>query len=215
MDDAHHDDGGLRAETSDGVLMAATRDGDKEAFGLLVDRYKGRLVAYLGRLTGSPERAEDLAQEAFLRLWQSAGRYADQGRLQGLLYAIAVNLLRSEERRARRWRVLSVLLPVAPEGAGVEAAAPASLLARERERQLAQAVAELPLAYRVPLVLCEIEGWSQRDAAAHLGCREGTVKSRLHRARAALRKKLSPYWNEGRETSHGTQRAEREPATPA
>ena len=209
------------ARTSDAALMAATRDGDRQAFGLLVDRYKDRLVAYLGRLTGSAERAEDLAQETFLRLWQSAGRYAEQGKLQGLLYSIAVNLVRSEERRARRWRVLSALLPVAPEGSAFEPSASAALLARERERQLARALAELPLAYRVPLVLCEIEGWSQRDAAAHLGCREGTVKSRLHRARAALRKKLAPYWNEGRdanegrETSHGRPRAEREPATPA
>jgi RNA polymerase sigma-70 factor (ECF subfamily) len=204
---------------SDAALMAATRDGDREAFALLVDRYKERLVAYLGRLTGSPERAEDLAQEAFLRLWQSAGRYAEQGRLQGLLYSIAVNLVRTEERRARRWRVLSVLLPVAPEACAPPA--PAALLARERERHLARALAELPLAQRVPLVLAEIEGWSHRDVAAHLGCREGTVKSRLHRARRALRQKLSPYWNEGRdwnegrETSHGRARAEREPAAPA
>lgn len=201
------------ARTSDAALMAATREGDREAFALLVDRYKERLVAYLGRLTGSPERAEDLAQEAFLRLWQSAGRYAERGKLQGLLYSIAVNLVRSEERRARRWRVLSVLLPVASED--FEAPAPAALLARERERHLARALAELPLAYRVPLVLAEIEGWSHRDVAAHLGCREGTVKSRLHRARQALRKKLSPYWNEGREASHGRARAEREPAAPA
>jgi RNA polymerase sigma-70 factor (ECF subfamily) len=199
--------------------MEATRKGDREAFALLVDRYKERLVAYLGRLTGSPERAEDLAQEAFLRLWQSAGRYAECGKLQGLLYSIAVNLVRSEERRARRWRVLSVLLPVAPEDFALPA--PAALLARERERHLARALAELPLAYRVPLVLAEIEGWSHRDVAAHLGCREGTVKSRLHRARQALRKKLSPYWNEGRdwnegrEASHGRARAEREPAAPA
>lgn len=199
--------------SSDAALMAATREGDRDAFALLVDRYKERLVAYLGRLTGSPERAEDLAQEAFLRLWQSAGRYAECGKLQGLLYSIAVNLVRSEERRARRWRVLSVLLPVAPEDFAPPA--PAALLARERERHLARALAELPLAYRVPLVLAEIEGWSHRDVAAHLGCREGTVKSRLHRARQALRKKLSPYWNEGRETSHGRARAEREPAAPA
>ena len=201
------------ARTSDAALMAATRDGDREAFALLVDRYKERLVAYLGRLTGSSERAEDLAQEAFLRLWQSAASYAEQGKLQGLLYSIAVNLVRSEERRARRWRVLSVLLPVVPEG--LAPAAPAALLARERERHLARALAELPLAHRVPLVLSEIDGWSHREIAAHLGCRKGTVKSRLHRARRALRQKLSPYWNEGRETSHGRARAEREPAAPA
>ncbi|HEX2165272.1 MAG TPA: RNA polymerase sigma factor [Thermoanaerobaculia bacterium] len=201
-------------EPTDAELMAATREGDRAAFGRLVDRHKDRLVAYLGRLTGSPERAEDLAQEAFLRLYESAGRYAERGRLGGLLYAISVNLLRSEERRARRRRALSVLLPL-PGEAAAEPAAPAALLARERERQLARALAALPLAYRVPLVLAEVEGWSHREIAAHLGCREGTVKSRLHRGRERLRRKLAPYWNEGRETSHGRPRAESEPATPA
>lgn len=202
-------------DASDAELMAATRDGDRRAFGRLVDRHKDRLVAYLGRLTGSAERAEDLAQEAFLRLWQASDRYVEEGKLQALLSSIAVNLLRSEERRARRWRVLSVLLPRPAAGAGDEPAAPESLLARERQRQLARALSELPLVYRVPLVLAELEGWSHREIAEHLGCREGTVKSRLHRGRRALRNKLSPYWNEGRETSHGRPRAEREPATPA
>jgi RNA polymerase sigma-70 factor (ECF subfamily) len=199
---------------SDAELMAAARGGDREAFGRLVERHKDRLVAYLGRLTGSPERAEDLAQEAFLRLWETAGRYREEGRLQGLLYSIAANLLRSEERRSRRQRVLAVLLPQPPEGIAPPPAQK-ELLARETGQQIAAALAALPLRYREPLVLYEVEEWSYGEIAAHLGCREGTVKSRLHRARQRLRHRLAPYIDRGREVSHGRSTRAREPATPA
>ena len=181
--------------TSDGELMARVRDGDGEAFAGLVERYGDDLVAYLGRLTGSPERAEDLAQEAFLRLYRAAPRYRDRGRLAAYLYRIATNLLRSEERRARRWRGLApVLAAGSPDRA--EPSAPRRVAGEELRRRLATALAGLPLALRAPLVLYEIEGWPQRQIARALGCREGTVKSRLHRARSRLRSELGPVWDE-------------------
>jgi RNA polymerase sigma-70 factor (ECF subfamily) len=178
----------------DARLMALVRRGDRDAFACLVDRHKEGLVAYLARLTGSPDRAQDLAQEAFLRLLRSAGSYREQGHLTAFLYRIATNLVRSEARRERRWRLLAPELaqpakePAAPAG-------PRRLLRQELQDRLAAAVARLPLPLRAVVVLYEIEEWSQRDIARALGCREGTVKSRLHRARARLREELAAYWD--------------------
>lgn len=178
----------------DAELMARVRDGDRDAFADLVDRHKDAVVNYLTRLTGDRDRAEDLAQETFLRLFRSAGSYTEQGYLRAFLFRIATNLVRSEERRERRLRVLWPFLGRRDHD---EPSAPSGLLLQELHRQVAGAVAKLPLRYRVPLVLHEIEGWTYADIAQELSCREGTVKSRIHRGRQHLRQTLEPYWNGG------------------
>lgn len=178
---------------TDSALMARVARGDRAAFALLVDRHKDGLVAYLARLTGSPDRGEDLAQEAFLRVFRSAESYRERGHFTAFLYRIATNLVRSEARRERRWRLLAPEL-WAPGAAVEEPRGPRLLARRELQRRLAEAVAALPVSLRAPLVLYEIEGWPQRDIARALGCREGTVKSRIHRARARLREELAEDW---------------------
>lgn len=206
-------------QSSDGALMAAVADGCRRSFGHIVDRHKDALVHYLTRLTGDHARAEDLAQEAFLRLFQSARRYDERGRLRNLLYSIGGNLLRSEERRKRRWRTLLPFLapPTTSHGFALdEPVGEVRVLQREAQHQLQSAVAELPLRFREPLVLHEIEGWSYPEIAAHLECRPGTVKSRIHRARQRLKARLEPYWNQGSDVRHEERRApQREPAAPA
>jgi RNA polymerase sigma-70 factor (ECF subfamily) len=181
-------------QPTDAELMAQVRDGDRDAFADLVDRHKDAVVSYLTRLTGHRDRAEDLAQETFLRLFRSAREYTEQGYLRAYLYRIATNLVRSEERRERRHRLL---MPFLSREEHAEPAAPSGLLRRELTREVTAAVAKLPLRYRVPLVLHEIEGWSYVDIAQEIGCREGTVKSRVHRGRQQLKAKLEPYWNGG------------------
>jgi RNA polymerase sigma-70 factor, ECF subfamily len=181
-----------REAPSDADLMAKVRAGDREAFADLVDRHKDAVVNYLTRLLGNRDRAEDLGQEAFLRLFRSAAGYVEQGFLRAYLFRIATNLVRSEERRERRQRLLLPLL--GGESDNSEPAAPAGLLRQELQRELAAAVARLPLRYRVPLVLHEIEGWPYSEIAAELDCREGTIKSRIHRGRQALKRQLEPYW---------------------
>ena len=179
-------------QPSDAELMARVREGDRDAFTDLVDRHKDAVVTYLTRLTGHRDRAEDLAQETFLRLFRAAGDYTEQGYLRAFLFRIATNLVRTEERRERRLRLLT---PFLPRQEHAEPAASSGLLRREMHREVAAAVARLPLRYRVPLVLHEIEGWSYVDIAQEIGCREGTVKSRVHRGRQQLKRKLAPYWN--------------------
>lgn len=181
---------------SDGELMARTQAGSRDAFAQLVDRHKDLLVGYLTRLTGQKDRAEDLAQEAFLRLFTSAGAYRERGQMRAYLFRIATNLLRSEERRSARWRRLRGLF--ASSNGHMEAGEAPSpekrLLATEIGGRVGSALAELPLRYRAPLVMREIEGLSYREIGTALGCREGTVKSRIHRGRLLLRDRLEPYW---------------------
>jgi RNA polymerase sigma-70 factor (ECF subfamily) len=181
----------------DAGLMDRVRSGDRDAFSDLVDRHKDAVVNYLTRLTGNRDRAEDLAQETFLRLFRSAGGYTEQGLLRAYLFRIATNLVRSEERREKRLRLLMPFLGGGHPGRYSEPTAPTGLLRQELHREVSSAVAQLPLRYRVPLVLHEIEGWAYADIARELGCREGTVKSRIHRGRQHLKERLAPYWNGG------------------
>jgi RNA polymerase sigma-70 factor (ECF subfamily) len=188
-------------EASDAELMARVRGGDREAFGVLVDRHKDRMVNYVIRLTGCRERAEEVAQETFLRLYQAAPGYRERGRFTAYLYRIATNLIRREERRERRWRLLSSAY-AAGLGAGGNGhfplpEAPAHLLREELEQQLASALARLPIRYRVPVVLRDVQGWPYRSIAHVTGCREGTVKSRINRGRQQLRQWLEPYRSRG------------------
>lgn len=181
-------------ELTDAELMERTKTGDPSAFTQLVDRYKHSLVNMLTRMVGSRDRAEDLAQETFLRLYQHADRYNEQGKLLSFLFQIAGNLVRSEERRGRRWRRIvpifgpSLSAPLAPhQERGV--------LETEAQSLLTAAIAELPLTYREPLVLHEIEGLPYEQVATICGLPEGTVKSRINRGRQKLRERLAPYWN--------------------
>ena len=183
-------------EPTDSELMARVAAGDRAAFGALVERHKRALTAYLDRLAGSRERAEELAQEAFVRLFVAAPGYREEGKLLPFLFRIATNLLRSEERRRRRWLVLR---PLVANGNGHHArnGGEEQLLRDELQRRVRRELAQLPLRFRVPLVLFEVEEWSYADIAGFLGCREGTVKSRIHRGRDRLRTALAPYWTEG------------------
>lgn len=181
------------AESPDDELFARVREGDRDALAALVDRHKDALVSYLTRMTGCRDRAEDLAQEAFLRLVERSGRYREQGRLKAYLYRIAVNLLRSGERRERRWRLLTPFL--AHQTRGVEGPRQdLRLLRGELAGQLLACLAEVPLHYRVPLVLRDVEDWPYPEIAGLLGCAEGTVKSRIHRGRELLRRLLEDRW---------------------
>lgn len=191
----------------DGELMRRTVAGDRDAFARLVDRHKDALVSYLARLTGCRDRAQDLAQETFLRLYQRADRYEDRGAFKAFVYRIATNLVRSEARRERRFRLLR---PFLKEKDGQPPEAAHRVLRDEAHRKLAEAVTRLPLGYRVPLVLHEIEGWPYHEIAEQLDCRVGTVKSRIHRARRRLKDELAPYWN-GRRTWRPAQSSAQSP----
>lgn len=181
---------------TDDALMQRVRGGDDDAFGEIVDRYKDSLVNYLTHLVRSRERAEEIAQDAFVRLYRNASHYREQERLGPYLFRIATNLVVTEVRREKRW---SLLLPRLHASTRQHTPSPdATLLTDEIQRQVSAALEKLPLKYRAPLVLYEIEEWSYDEIARALEVRCGTVKSRISRARELLRRHLAPWWIGGR-----------------
>jgi len=182
---------------SDGALLEAARAGDTSAFAELIDRHKDSLVSYLTRIAGRTDEAEDLAQDAFLRLYERSQGYREEGKLKSYLFSIATNLVRSRERQRRRREALRSVFLHNTIGHRTPPAQQRGLLGRELQHQLEAASAELPLRYRTAFVLFEVEGWSYRQICDLTGCREGTVKSRIHRARRWLRERLEPYWKRG------------------
>ena len=196
---------------TDDELMARVRGGDEDAFGGIVDKYKDSLINYLTHLVRSRERAEEIAQDAFVRLYRNADRYKEQERLGPYLFRIATNLVVTEARRQKRWNLLLPRLHASTR----QSAPPAdvSVLADEIQRQVHAALERLPVKYRAPLVLFEIEEWSYEEISRVLDIRSGTVKSRISRARDLLRRHLAPWWKG--ETHHERNRAARLDASPA
>lgn len=185
----------LRA--TDAELMVRVKRGDEAAFGQIIDRYKDAMVNYLTRLCGCRDRAEDMAQETFLRLYLTRDRYQESGRLGGYLYRIATNLVRSEARRVRRQRLLSFGL-LGEQDALVDAGRTtphADMVRREEQDMIQEAIRQLPLNFRLPLVLHEIEGLSYPDVAQVLGQKQNTIKTRIFRGRRLLQVQLDGYYN--------------------
>lgn len=183
------------SEPDDGKLFSAAREGDTAAMTELVERHKDGLVNYLARLGGCRDRAEDLAQECFLRLLNRSAHYREQGHLKAYLYRIGTNLVRTGQRRKTRWRALSPLWLSSNGHSTTAASQQRGAERRELAEHLIHALAELPYRYRVPVVLRDVEEWSYREISKLMGCRVGTVKSRIHRGREQLRRSLAPEWN--------------------
>jgi RNA polymerase sigma-70 factor (ECF subfamily) len=168
--------------------MLAVGRGDEAAFELLFERWGGRLLGYLQRIVSDVATAEDLVQEAFLRVYGARERYEAEARFSTWLYRIATNLALNELRRPSRKRphasrdddrVPLVLVSPAPTP---EASAHARLAAGE----LLGDLAGLPERQRVSLWLTAVEGRSYADVAEVLETTVESVKALVHRARAAL-----------------------------
>lgn len=182
---------------TDDALMQRVREGDDDAFGEIVDRYKDSLVNYLTHLVRSRDRAEEIAQDAFVRLYRNAHKYRHEERLGPYLFRIATNLVVTEIRRERRW---ALLLPRLHASTSTSSPSPdTNLFTSEIQRHVAAAIDRLPIHFRAPLVLFEIEEWSYDEIAKALDLRTGTVKSRISRARTLLRRALAPWWTGGQD----------------
>src|SRR5213595_894181 len=187
-------------EFDDGRLVFAHLSGDPQAFGTLVDRYQTRLLNFINRTIGDRERAEDLVQEVFIRVFRHLHRFDQTKKFSTWIYTIASNLAKNELRnRSRNPLVLFQTIkgtwddedrPLQFEDT---TARPDDLYRKRHLRELVEAtVSKLPEHHRQVFVLRELEGKSYEEIAEITDCNLGTVKSRLNRARNAFASIIEP-----------------------
>lgn len=194
----------VEAETSvehrsDEDLFGAYRDGDRESFAILMGRYADELVQFLTKLTGLRAAAEDVFQETFLQIHQSASTFDLGRRFKPWLYTIAVNKGRDYHRRNARRKAMSLSASIDKDGEGqsfVDLLAsdvpdPSSRMMDDETRNHIKSVVEdLPENFREILLLSYYQKMSYMQIAETLEIPIGTVKSRLHSAVAAFGRNL-------------------------
>jgi RNA polymerase sigma-70 factor (ECF subfamily) len=191
------------AELSDEALVTAHLDGRPGAFQELFHRYRDRLVHFITRKTGDPDRAQDLVQEAFIRVTRHLHRFDTSKKFSTWVYTIASNLSKNELRnRSRSPLVLFQKLtsnwdeedrPLQFEDVSMR---PDDLYRKRHLRQLVEeTVAELPEHHQLVFRLRELEGKSYEEIAEITGVNLGTVKSRLHRARNSFAARIESFLN--------------------
>ncbi len=174
---------------SDRELIVEIQQGNLEALGVIYDRHRRLVYRTALAITNDPEAAADLLQEAFLRLYRFAGRVDPARPLEPWLYRVTTNLAYTAVKRRHKW--LRPLEEITEWIAGSKKSSPQILAEMDEEAQrVQQAIASLPLNQRVVVVLYYINDLSLQEIADILGIPEGTVKSRLHYGRLALRKQL-------------------------
>jgi RNA polymerase sigma-70 factor (ECF subfamily) len=189
-------------DMDDHQLLAATGAGAEEAFLEITRRYRNQITNYVYRMLDDYDRAVDLTQETFVRVWVNAGRYQATYSFSTYIYKIAHNLAISELRQRKRRRTIQLPTFFSDkdnEEMEVEFEDRKQILAEdlmigdERRRAVSRAIASLPEKYRAALVLCDIEEKSYDEISEVLGLPVGTVKSRINRARNLLKEKLRDY----------------------
>jgi len=183
-------------------LVHAMREGAEDAYESLVRDYGGRMYSVVRRILNNEEDARDALQEAFLQAFRSIDRFSGQSKLSTWLHRIAVNAALMKVRRAQRHKEVSIddLLPrfrsdghLLEPGPVWSRTADEDLQAEETRRLVRDQINRLPEDYRTVLLLRDIEGLDTHQAAEALGVSVGAVRTRLHRARQALRTLLDPY----------------------
>jgi RNA polymerase sigma-70 factor (ECF subfamily) len=184
----------MTAETDrERELVARARAGDRDAFEQLVLLHADRLYAVVLRMSGEPDEAEELVQETFLRAWRNVDRFEGRSQFFTWLYRIAINEARRSHAR-RGTRPQSAPLADAAADIPDERQAPHERAqAHELRWALERAILQLPIEQRMPLVLRDVEGLTTEEAAAVMDLGEAAFKSRLHRARMAVREAVEHY----------------------
>jgi RNA polymerase sigma-70 factor, ECF subfamily len=197
---------GGAVEQRDRRLVRRLKQGDERAFEELVRLYQNRIFGLMLRMIGNRQESEDLAQEVFITVHRAIGSYRGEGRFHTWLYRIASNTCKNRIKylKGRNFhRSVPVedtpeaqnptddgpVVPLQAQIAGPEAMTEGTRLETAVQRELGALDPE----HRLLIVLRDIEGMSYQDMLRVTGLQEGTLKSRLHRARIALKDRLKPY----------------------
>lgn len=178
-------------------LLRRAQAGDETAFGEIVQAHYERVFRRVVAIVRNEHDARDISQETWVTVWRTLKEYRGEAKFSTWLYPIATRRAIDHLRKRQRW--FSRFLPFLTEGENsevtVEPASPApsprdQLETGERDARFERAIAALPPKLRAVLAMREIEGLSYEEIAGTLGCRPGTVMSRLFNARRLLARKL-------------------------
>jgi RNA polymerase sigma-70 factor, ECF subfamily len=175
------------AETArETALMRRVAEGDRDAFAAIIETHQERVWAVAYRFTQRRDDADDISQEAFIRLWNAAGRWEPAARLSTWLYRVVANLCLDHRRKQAHAPValtMETAEPAAPEVAELES--------KETVARVQRVVAALPERQRMAVILHRYDGMSYREIAHVTGWGEAAIESLLSRAYAALRIQLA------------------------
>ena len=183
----------------DELFLRRAQGGDPGAFEELITPLEQMVWRVCWHYTGHRETAEDCAQEAMLRIWRNLGNYRGECALESWVYRIAANCCMDWLRKKKRDQSVSIE-PMTEQGFDPADPSPGTeeqAVVREEQEQLREAIAQLPDDQREALILTQLEKIPYEEAARSLGVSEGTVKSRVNRAKARLKeimtaRELSP-----------------------
>jgi RNA polymerase sigma-70 factor (ECF subfamily) len=188
------------AELSDEDVMERCATGSEIAFRTLVKRFRGRIMNLVSRFINDRDRAEEISQEVFLRVFRNRERYRKSGKFSTWIFTIAVNLTKNEIRSRVRHKGTFSLDAFEEETGGQGLPFPdqkplpdEDLNAGEIRFKVAEALRKLPPRYREAVVLRDIEGLSYEEVGQILRIPGGTVRSRINRARLMLKERLRPH----------------------
>ncbi|MFQ3611405.1 MAG: sigma-70 family RNA polymerase sigma factor [Fimbriimonadales bacterium] len=194
-------------EVSDEILIERFREGDDSAFDTLVRRYEAKVYQYAYRLANNPDDAADVVAEAFLRMYNALKRFRGEAQLSTWLYRIVSNVYFDFRKREARHQHLPLEVPSEEDDEPMERPIPSErddpseyVLEQERHRVLMEAISQLPEYQRAIVILFHVEDRPYEEIAQITGLPLGTIKSRLNRARNALKELLEPH----RELFEGT-----------
>lgn len=182
----------------DDQLLEKSRSGDVEAFEQLISKYEKKIYTIAYRFMGNHEDASDLAQEAMLKAYRSMAKFRGDASFKTWLYHITANVCRDELRKRSKRQEVSLDQPLvfedgeAPRQTADWSAVPEDLYeSKEMQEYLGKLIRGLTDEYRMVIVMRELQGLSYEEIAMKLDCSLGTVKSRLSRARKALKDKIT------------------------
>jgi RNA polymerase sigma-70 factor (ECF subfamily) len=187
---------------SEQTLIEKAKAGDTRAFDVLVKRHESKIYNLLLGITGSRTAADDLFQESFLTAWRKIRSFRGDSSLSTWLYRIAVNTALMKKRKKGRVNTVSIDAPIVLDGKDVKrefqddwSKSPlASMENTELKERVSKAIGALPEKYKAVLIMRDMEGLSNEEVKKVLNISLPSVKSRLHRARFAVRNELSKYF---------------------
>lgn len=194
----------VMSDLSDEAVVAQVRDGNTDAFGILVRKYQDRIYSTILNYVHNQEDALELSQEAFVKAYSGLRKFHGKSAFYTWLYRIAINTAIDSLRKRPAQKVESLeddkFTEIGFEPVSVDPTVDPvkALSARERQQKLQQAIESLSTKLKTAFILHDVEGLSQEEIADILKCPVGTVKSRISRARDELRNQLAEYLEGGK-----------------